>query len=253
MFGLYGLLLASSIWSVLNRSSVTIPLPAIKRLAPPAAVFMLYNLVTGHLGGGAEFAGLAVGFVSGLPLTWGVGVRKPSTRRVSLAAAATIAVAVALAFPLRGIVDVKPEIQQLVAMEDRTAGAYEAEARRFKDGRITADALAQSIEKSIIPELQAADARLKTLTKVPREHQALVASAEEYVRLRGESWRLRADGLRRTSSLAAGKTKETAIVSASDSRRRAEAQHRSNMATLGRADGAERASLEILQRIKSAG
>ena len=34
---------------------------------------------------------------------------------------------------------------------------------------------------------------------MPPEHQPLVAGADEYFKLRGESWRLRSQGLRRTN------------------------------------------------------
>ena len=88
---------------------------------------------------------------------------------------------------------------------------------------MSAEALAQVIDRSIMPELQAARARLKALEGVPPEHQALVAGAEEYLRLRDESWRFRAEGLRRT-----------------------------NMLRLRQAENAERISLEALHRIRSA-
>ena len=88
---------------------------------------------------------------------------------------------------------------------------------------MTAEALAQVIDRSIVPELHAALARLKALDGVPPEHQALVAGAQEYLRLRDESWRFRAEGLRKT-----------------------------NMLKLRQAENAERISLEALHRIQAA-
>jgi hypothetical protein len=69
--------------------------------------------------------------------------------------------------------------------------------------------------------LRQAHARLKAVNGVPAEHRPMVADAEEYFRLRDESWRLRADALRK-----------------------------SNMGALRAADRSERASLEALGRIR---
>jgi hypothetical protein len=133
-----------------------------------------------------------------------------------------------------------------VAVEDRTARAYQAAADLFRKRRMTADALVQLIEQTILPELQEVQARLKALTGVPPEHRPLLADAEEYVRLRSESWHLRAEGLRQTDAQAAGAKRD----SDPGARRRAEARHTASAVTLGKAEGRERASLEALERIR---
>ena len=245
IFGLYGLLLASLIWGVLHSSAVTIPLMTLKRLGPAAAIFISYNVATDGLGTAAELAGLVTGLVCGLILARGVSGRKPSARQIAATMAATIAIAVGLAVPLRGIADVRPEIARIVALEDRTVSVYRDAVDRFRKSRITAETLAGLIERTIIPELQAADAHLKILDRVPDEHQPLVANAEEYLRLREESWRLRAEGLRKTNILARPEQ-----ASYESRRRRAEAQYRTNMLALGKAETTERASLEALERIR---
>jgi hypothetical protein len=267
IFGLYGLLLASAAWTAIHRPSapadepqpvslgtfgfrelqqaepaeaaetgetdqrlnaavdpgVAMTLTAARRLAPIAAVFFLYNLVSGGLGTGAEIAGFAVGFICGVVLTRGVSASTPPVPRVAITMAVTVAVAVASAVPLRGVADVRPEISRVLAVEESTAGAYQSAVKQFKLGTVSAEALAQTIERKITPELHAMQARLKTLGRVPPEHQPLLASAEEYLRLRDESWRLRAAAL-----------------------------HKSSMPALRKAETAERASLEALERIKPA-
>jgi hypothetical protein len=55
------------------------------------------------------------------------------------------------------------------------------------------------IERTILPELRAGQTRLKQLQHVPREQAKLVADADEYIKLREESWQARAAGLRRAS------------------------------------------------------
>jgi len=164
--------------------------------------------------------------------------------------AATVVIAVASAFSLRGIADVKPEMERVVALEDRTARAYQTAADGFRRGRITAEALALLIDRTIMPELQAADARVKALEKVPLEHQPLVASAEEHLRLRSESWRLRAEVLRKTNMPKPRESGTTDWESSTRSRLRAETQHQANGIMRGMAEGRERASLEALERIK---
>jgi hypothetical protein len=78
------------------------------------------------------------------------------------------------------------------------------------------------IDRIILPELQAARVRLTQLDRerVPPEQQPLVIAAGEYFRLREESWRVRAEALRKTST-----------------------------ARLQQADEAERVSLQALNRI----
>jgi hypothetical protein len=159
--------------------------------------------------------------------------------------------AVPSAVALRGIDDVRPEIELIVAVESRTAGAYEIAVDRFRSGRMTADALVQLIDRTIIPDLQAAEARLKALDKVPQEQQPLVEGADEYLRLRSESWRFRAEGLRGTNMLKPRDAGRATGASEASSRRGIEAQYRAKNRTLGKAEGAERASLEALQRIKA--
>ena len=104
------------------------------------------------------------------------------------------------------------------------ATTFRAAADEFGKGRITAEALAEVIERSIIPEMQAARARIETLDNVLPEQQARVNACKEYLRLRNESWRVRSDAFRQSS-----------------------------MSMLREADTIERASLEILRRIAPTG
>jgi hypothetical protein len=51
------------------------------------------------------------------------------------------------------------------------------------------------IDITILPELQAARVRVTALQRVPVAHQPLVIAATDYLKLRDESWRLRAEAL----------------------------------------------------------
>ena len=223
VMAIYGLLVGSTVWSLLQPTTTTIPLPALKRLAPIAVVFLLSTLASGHFASKATVVGFVIGVVTGLALTKGIGERKPSLHLVGPAAGVAMTVAIAIAFPLRGISDVRPEIERIVQLEGRAAGIYESAVKQFRLGAIKAEALAQIIDRSIMPELHAAQGRMKQFEgdNIPSEHRPLVDGANEYLRLRDESWRQRADALRK-----------------------------SNMKALRQADRTEWESLEAFSKIK---
>jgi rhomboid protease GluP len=223
VFGIYGFLVAASIWGLHRSSGVTIPLQTVKTLAPSVGLFLLYNVLSGALQFEAELAGFAAGFVSGLVLTQDIAERKPAPRRVMGAVAATFAVAAGLAIPLHGLTDIRPEIEWIVRLEDGTAAQYELAVERFRRGVISSRELARVIEQNIVPELQSARGRLTALGKVPPEHQPLLTRAEEFLRFRDECWRLRAEAL-----------------------------EEGNMAILREADRVEMTSLETLEQLKPA-
>jgi hypothetical protein len=119
-------------------------------------------------------------------------------RTVSITGAIVIIV-IAAGIPMRGVIDVRPEIARVAALEDKTASAYDSAVREFTNGQLTLKELVGVIERTILPELRTAQTRLKQLQHVPREQAKLVADADQYFKLREESWRARAAGLRRSS------------------------------------------------------
>lgn len=225
VLGMYGLLLVSWIWTAIRGSSVTIPLRVAARLAPVAAVFVLYKLTTGP-GTVAALAPLVCGVVGGLVVARDVTERTPRIRGLAKAMASVV-VAIALYTaatlyrPVIETVDVRPEIDRVIAVEDRTAGLYEKEVIRFRKGRITAAALVDVIDRAIVPELRAAAARLRKLENVSPEHQRVIAAAETFLKMRDESWQLRAAAL-----------------------------HNSDMLALRKADSKEEASRQAFHRLK---
>jgi len=196
-----------------------IPMETLKRMAPAAGLFGLYTLATGF--GTPEMTALLAGTLCGLLFARRSTEQATPPLHAAAAFGATAVIIVASAAMLHGIADVRPEIARVVALETSTAGAYEKAVVQFRNGALTAQALEKVITQKIVPELEQAHARLKAVSGVPAEHRTLVANAEEYFRLRDESWRLRADALRK-----------------------------SNMGALRAADRSERASLEALGRIR---
>lgn len=221
--GCYGFLLAAMIWGLLQRSALTIPLKSLRPLGAVAAIFLLYNAASGSLPGPAEWGGLGIGFGCGIVLARGVAEKKPELRPIAVAAATALALTVVSAVPLRGIANVRPELDRLIEIEDRTAGAYDKAVGQFRLGALTPRQLAEVIDEKIRPDLKAAMARIDAFEGVPGEHQALVASAQEYLRLRDESWRLRSEALQKA-----------------------------NMPALRKADRSEHASLVALEKTRPA-
>jgi membrane associated rhomboid family serine protease len=197
--GIYGLLLASLIWSLVQRPLVPVPLMAVKRIAAGAVPFLLFNAFTDHLTQGAELAGFGTGVVGGLLIARGVATEKPRLGRVAMLTAATASIAIAVALPLRGVTDFRPQIAQIGAIEAQTTTAYDAAVAEFKLGRLPAKRLAQVIDRTILPELRSLKKRLAEVKGVPREQAPLVEAADTYLALREQSWRRRAEGLLRSN------------------------------------------------------
>src|SRR5262245_1722841 len=226
--------------------TTAVPLVAMKRIGVVAAVFLLYSLFAGFAGA-PEFTGLLVGLLYGVVLARRAGEQEPTRRLIGYASAVAAVVALVSAITLRNIADVKPEIARVLAIEERTAAAYQSGSDAFRKGRLYADGLAEMAERTIVPELLAADARRQEDAKVSPEHQPIVADAREYLRLRCAAWKAHAEALRKTRSMP-----ERAPDAATDGswRLQAEARFRTNRTVMGSVESAERASLVAFQRIK---
>ena len=96
-----------------------------------------------------------------------------------------------------GPTDLRPEIERLLAVESETTAIYDAAATQFKRGTLDSESLARLIERKIKPQLQHVRVRLMSIDNVRSDHEPLLEKAREYLRLRDESWRLRADALHR--------------------------------------------------------
>jgi rhomboid protease GluP len=199
IFGEYGLLTATLMWGIVARPSVRIPVALVNMLGVSAVGFILYNLWTPAMGVAAETAGFTTGLVAGLLMARGVAVAKPTGLRIARTATAAIIIAIVSSVPLRGLTDVRPDLEAVAAFEQRSVAAYDEAVDRFRLGRATSDALAQLIEASILPELERVRAPLRGLGRFPREQESLVAAAGEYLLLREKAWQLRAGALRRSS------------------------------------------------------
>ncbi len=200
IYGLYGLLVASWTWGTLQHSTTTIRLQTIVRLAPAAGLFVAYHAMDNGPATVAARVALVTGLACGIGLTRCAGVRTPGPRSVAVTLAITATLAIAAAVPLRGIVDIRPEVDRVFVVEQRLARTYQSAVDQFTKGRLERKALVDVIERDVLPELEETRTRLETFTKVPPEHQPMLRATETYLKLRDEGWRLRAVALRQSSS-----------------------------------------------------
>jgi membrane associated rhomboid family serine protease len=200
VLGVYGLLAATLLWALVRRPAFHLPLQTMKVVAVNAGLFLLYTIVSGSMTLEAALAGFGTGFAGGMALARGVSESKPPARRVAATAVATIVIAIVSAIPLRGLINVLPELDRAAAFETRTAAAYAEAIVEFRKGWKSSNELVAIIDGTILPELTAARARLRALGKVPDEHRPMVEAAAEYFALREQAWRRRSEALR-TSSL----------------------------------------------------
>jgi len=224
VFAIYGMFVSMLFTGMATRSAFTVPFTTLVKIAPSAALFLLYSFNAGHAGL-LELSGLGVGLAYGFMLAKPTVVEAttvpvepevvpteeprperpqltpsaPMLKRIGAVTAAIVIVVIAAGIPMRGVIDIRPEITRIAELEEKTTGAYDTAVRQFTNGQLTLKELVAVIERTILPELRAAQARLKQLQHVPREQAKLVAEADQYFKLREESWQARAAGLRRTS------------------------------------------------------
>jgi membrane associated rhomboid family serine protease len=197
--GIYGLFLAVFAWTF-GRSDLAISLDVAKRLAPAAAMFILFNILTGRILDAACVTALAIGFCGGFYFCRDISDDYPAPQKVATVLTASIAMAAAYGAlthqPIQQLTDVKAEIERVISVEARTSHAYDETVDRYKKGRGDLQSLADAIDKTILPEIRAVSARLKALDSIPPEQKPLVVAAQQYLHLRGEGWQLRAQALR---------------------------------------------------------
>lgn len=216
--GLYGLTVAVMLWGVARRPRLTMPLITVKWLAAGAAVFLLYVLSTGGVGG--VVVGFAAGLLPGLMMATRVNDRRTPLIRLAFAVPVMMSAAIGTAVPLWGITDATPAIEAVSAFEERSSATFRSVLDEFTAGQMSAKALADVIDRDISPELAALHLRLESLEGVPDEQKAQLSAAIEYAKLRTESWDLRSQALRKR-----------------------------RMALLAKADAGEAAALEAFRRI----
>jgi hypothetical protein len=220
--GLFGLLLAVIVSSLVRGPAM--PLPIFQLLGPATVLFGLYAIVSDGIDNRPNLTGLVVGGMAGLAIVLSAGDRKVAARPFAIGVAIAVALMVYVALPLRGTTDVRADLVEVVTNDDRQAYVFRTVMERFNARQVPIDrpVVAALIERTFMPQLADARRRVEHLRATLSDQQPLVAAAVEYARLREESWRLRADGLRT-----------------------------GRMAVLRDADRTERASLAALEKLRT--
>jgi rhomboid protease GluP len=194
--GVYAFLLAACLWGITQRPRLVLPAITVNGLAICGGLFVAYAWLTGAAA--VVVVGFAIGLLTGLTVARGVNTRRTPAVRMAATVAAMSCVAIVTAVPLRGITDARRDIEAVIDTEDRTAAAFKAAVGDFTEGRMTDTSLAGVIDRVIVPQLHYASERLALVDRqmVPQEQRPSIASAEAYLKLREESWTLRANALR---------------------------------------------------------
>ena len=194
--GIYAFMMAVSLWGVSQRPRLIIPLLTFKGLAICGGLFVAYSWVTGAAA--VVVVGFAVGMMTGLVVSRGVNTRRTPNVRMAATVATMSCIAIVTAVPLRGITDARRDIAAVVETERNTASAFRTALEDYTAGRMTDQALADVIDRVIVPEIRYVSERLSLVdrTTVPQDQLPLVTQAEQYLMLRAESWALRANALR---------------------------------------------------------
>jgi membrane associated rhomboid family serine protease len=199
IFGMYGLGIATMAWGLLQRPRMVVPRGVLKLLGWSALVFLVYNIPSGLVVLRAELTALVAGALCGAVMGAGVGAHLVPGRRSAAMVTAALVITIAAAVRLHGMTDVRPDIERMRATDERTAATFRAAATQFALGRTNEKAMVTLIEREIIPALQREQPSLDSGARVPDDQQALKADASVYLRLRIESWRLRAAAFRKAS------------------------------------------------------
>jgi membrane associated rhomboid family serine protease len=194
--GVYAFLLAVSLWGISQKPRLVLPLITVKGLAICGGLFLVYSWLTGATA--VVVVGFAAGLITGLTVSRGVNTRRTPAVRMAATVATMSCVAIVTAVPLRGITDARSDITIVIETEGHTAAAFKTALEEYTEGRMSEQALAGVIDRVIMPEMRYVSERLALIdrTMVPEEQLPLLTAAEEYLRLRDESWRLRANALR---------------------------------------------------------
>ncbi len=220
--GVYAFLLAATAWGISQQPRLVMPFAVVKVLAACGGLFLAYAWLTGAAA--VVLVGFVCGLLTGLTVSRGVNRRRTPAVRMAATVATLACIAILTAVPLRGITDARRDIDAVIETERVTAETFKVALADFTEGRMDDKALAGIIDRIIMPELQYMTERLALVDRqmVPKDQLPMVVAAEEYLALRNESWRLRANALR------SGK-----------------------MSVLWIADQKEKQSLDALQRVKA--
>jgi rhomboid protease GluP len=201
IFGVFGALVAVGL-----RQRGSVPMEQVERLRNSGLAFVGYNLVFGffipNIDVAAHLGGLAAGFLGGLVLRQPL---RPEARRgrpvrnvflVALGLVLVLGGVAAVSARHADLVAVVSELDRFEAMETRVLGTWNAAVTKSQKEQLTDAALADVVERDVLPEWRAARERLSGFKHVPARLQENLAALLDYMRLRQEGWEMIVPALR---------------------------------------------------------
>jgi rhomboid protease GluP len=195
VFGVYGALLG-----VLARDRGSVPVEALAKLRSSGIAFVGYNVLFGlmipFIDNAAHLGGLAGGFVCGLVLGQPFvpdAVRRRPVRNALAAAlgAALITGGVVVNLALNADLGAaERELSRTGEVERTVLARYYDAVARSERGDLTPQAMAEVVERDVLPEWRAQRERLEAVKNLPPAYRDHVAAVLAYMRLQEESWEL---------------------------------------------------------------
>ncbi len=201
IFGLFGALVAVGL-----RQRGSIPMEQVTHLRNSGLAFVGYNLVFGlflpNIDVAAHLGGLAGGFLGGLvlrqPLRPEARAGRPVRNALLVGVGVVLVVGGVLAVSARhaDLVSLMAELDRFEAVEARSLETMQGLDERARRQNLTQAAVADIIEREVLPDWKASRQRLGAVDRVPADLRKRVAEILDYMRLREEGWDLLARGLR---------------------------------------------------------
>ncbi|MEP6938841.1 MAG: rhomboid family intramembrane serine protease [Rudaea sp.] len=193
IFGVYGALLGV----LLRERGGWIPRQVFDQLKWFAIVFVVYNTI-GALGRSnidmaAHIGGAICGFLCGLFFAEPLTLHPEGRLRKGLVAAGVSlslfgAVAGVLHVSYGNLGEIATTVEQIVALDDKDAGALKKAAAGVKHGDLAQADVGALIEKDVLPEWRSAKTRLGALAPYPFSIKRRLERLARYMQLREAEW-----------------------------------------------------------------
>jgi membrane associated rhomboid family serine protease len=196
IFGIYGGLLGFLFW---HRHSL--PGDAAASMLKAAIAFLgvniLYSVANQNVDLAAHLGGFLTGAATGAALAAPIVTSRPHSQIVQAIVVATagIAIAAAVSTSMPRVDDLLAELRRIEALETDSVRIYGDALHKFRNEQIDADAIVLIVERDVLPSWNRERERLLS-AKFPGPQRAIAQKIATYMSLRGDAWKLVAEGIR---------------------------------------------------------
>jgi membrane associated rhomboid family serine protease len=195
IFGIYGGLLGFLLW---HRHSL--PGDAARSMMKTAVAFLgvniLFSLANENVDLAAHLGGFVSGSAAGAALAAPMFGSRPRSHFVHaiVVAAAGAAFAAAIFASLPRVDDLLAELRRVEAVEKDSIRMYGDALQKFRDEQIDANQVVRVIEHDVLPPWNGERERLLS-ARFPGAQQTIAQKVATYMALRGDAWKLVAQGI----------------------------------------------------------